>query len=250
MSHSQEVLYNPRPVQDVILYARKPEEYRDIPLIFRFGTALSNLSLQPWELEDKNFVPPEKWPLFSNCASGPWYELRWWLMQILWHCHLVVCNMYTTALPYSDEDVPPFPPPIEVPGESTAMFEIILKIYMPMVAKTASNSLVTLYMQVHVVGLPHALGTPQRIRRTRHDASTLHIPLTHPTNTHQAAATRIPSHQASRPVSPLAHGNYLGHNEVDNREVPHAPKHRTQHIARVSPKFGHQPSRLNKLWMN
>ncbi|KAJ7264724.1 hypothetical protein C8J57DRAFT_1512072 [Mycena rebaudengoi] len=73
-------------------------------------------------------------------------ELRWWLMQILWHCmsgfyssslppsdlcllqHLVVCNMHTTALPYLDEEAPPFPPPIEIPGESTAMFEIILKI--------------------------------------------------------------------------------------------------------------------------
>ncbi|KAJ7281724.1 hypothetical protein C8J57DRAFT_1219556 [Mycena rebaudengoi] len=155
MSHSQEVvLYNPRPVQDVVLYARKPEEYRDIPLIFRFGTALSDLSLQPWELEDKNFVPLEKWPLFFELRLRPMVyilhravthdftlvgrvgrysileldELRWWLMQILWHCHLVVRNMYTTALPYSDEDAPPFPPPIEVPGESTTMFEIILKI--------------------------------------------------------------------------------------------------------------------------
>jgi hypothetical protein len=27
-----------------------------------------------------------------------------------------------------DEDAPPFPPPIEIPGESTAMFEIVLKI--------------------------------------------------------------------------------------------------------------------------
>ncbi|KAJ7236990.1 hypothetical protein C8J57DRAFT_1247488 [Mycena rebaudengoi] len=137
------VLYNPRPVQDVVLYARKPEEYRDIPLIFRFGTALSDLSLQPWELEDKNFVPPEKWPLFFELRLRPMVyilhravthdftlldELQWWLMQILWHCHLVIRNMYTTALPYSDEDAPPFPLPIEVPGESTTMFEIILKI--------------------------------------------------------------------------------------------------------------------------
>ncbi|KAJ7278661.1 hypothetical protein C8J57DRAFT_1502510 [Mycena rebaudengoi] len=155
MSHSQEViLYNPRPVQDVVLYTRKPEEYHDIPLIFRFGTALSDLSLQPWELEDQDFVPPEKWPLFFELRLRPMVyilhravthdftlvgrvgrysileldELRWWLMQILWHCHLVVRNMHTTALPYSDEDAPPFPPPIEIPGESTAMFEIILKI--------------------------------------------------------------------------------------------------------------------------
>ncbi|KAJ7277984.1 hypothetical protein C8J57DRAFT_1222757 [Mycena rebaudengoi] len=63
--------------------------------------------------------------------------------------------------------------------------------------------------------------------------SSLHIPLTRPTNTHQAAVTRIPSHQVSCPVSPLAHGNYLDHNEVDDHEVPHAPKHRTRHIARV-----------------
>ncbi|KAJ7232127.1 hypothetical protein C8J57DRAFT_1250779 [Mycena rebaudengoi] len=141
MSHSQEVVvYNPGPVQDVVLYARKPKEYRDIPL--RFGTALSDLSLQPWELEDKDFVPLEKWPLFFELRLRPMVyilhravthdftlldKLRWWLMQILWHYHLVVRNMYTTALPYSDEDAPPFPPPIEVPGESTAMFEIILK---------------------------------------------------------------------------------------------------------------------------
>jgi hypothetical protein len=36
--------------------------------------------------------------------------------------------MHTTALPYLDEDAPPFPPPIEIPGELTAMFEIVLKI--------------------------------------------------------------------------------------------------------------------------
>ncbi|KAJ7291869.1 hypothetical protein C8J57DRAFT_1212289 [Mycena rebaudengoi] len=112
------------------------------------------MSLQPWELEDENFVPPEKWPLFFELRLRPMVyilhravthdftlvgrvgrysileldELRWWLMQILWRCHLVVRNMHTTALPYSDEDAPPFPPPIEIPGESTAMFEIILKI--------------------------------------------------------------------------------------------------------------------------
>ncbi|KAJ7280434.1 hypothetical protein C8J57DRAFT_1220902 [Mycena rebaudengoi] len=80
MSHSQEVvLYNPRPVEDVVLYARKPEEFRDIP---------------------------------PNIPTG----------------HLVIRNMHTTALPYLDEDAPPFPPPIEIPGESTAMFEIVLKI--------------------------------------------------------------------------------------------------------------------------
>ncbi|KAJ7216214.1 hypothetical protein C8J57DRAFT_1255308 [Mycena rebaudengoi] len=148
------VLYNPRPVQDVVLYARKPEEYHDIRLIFRFGTALSDLSLQPWELEDKNFVPPEKWPLFFELRLWAMVyilhramthdftlvgrvgqysileldKLWWWLMQILWHCHLVIRNMYTTTLPYSDEDAPPFPLPIEIPGESTTMFEIILKL--------------------------------------------------------------------------------------------------------------------------
>jgi hypothetical protein len=124
MSHSQEVvLYNPRPVQDVVLYARKPEEYRDIPLIFRFGTALSNLSLQPWELEDKNFVPLEKWPLFFELRLRPMVyilhravthdftlvgrvgrysileldELRWWLMQILWHCVSGFCSSSVAA---------------------------------------------------------------------------------------------------------------------------------------------------------
>ncbi|KAJ7237344.1 hypothetical protein C8J57DRAFT_1194082 [Mycena rebaudengoi] len=42
------------------------------------------------------------------------------------------------------------------------------------------------------------------------DATPLHsIYPSHVQQTHQAAATRISSHQVLRPVSPLAHGNYL-----------------------------------------
>ncbi|KAJ7233809.1 hypothetical protein C8J57DRAFT_1249705 [Mycena rebaudengoi] len=72
---------------------------------------------------------------------------------------------------------------------------------------------------IGAVELPHALCTPQRIQWTIHDASTLHIPLTHPTNTHQGAVTLISPHQVSSPDSPLAHGNYLGHKEVDDHEI-------------------------------
>ncbi|KAJ7198427.1 hypothetical protein C8J57DRAFT_1262387 [Mycena rebaudengoi] len=159
------VLYNPRPVEDVVLYARKPEEFRDIPLIFQLGSALSDLSLAPSELEDPNFVPPEKWPSFFELRLRPMVyilhravmhdftlvgrygeysrleldEHRWWLSQVLWHCHLVIRNMHTTALPYLDEDAPPFPPPIEIPGESTAMFEIVLKICLSLGFPTKSE---------------------------------------------------------------------------------------------------------------
>ncbi|KAJ7236963.1 hypothetical protein C8J57DRAFT_1529756 [Mycena rebaudengoi] len=166
MSHSQEVvLYNPRPIEDVVLYAHKPEEFHDIPLIFQLGSALSDLSLAPSELEDPNFVPPEKWPSFFESHLRPMVyilhravthdftlvgrygeysrleldEHRWWLSQVLWHCHLVIRNMHTTTLPYLDKDAPPFPPPIEIPGESTAMFEIVLKICLSLGFPTKSE---------------------------------------------------------------------------------------------------------------
>ncbi|KAJ6527217.1 hypothetical protein DFH09DRAFT_1094885 [Mycena vulgaris] len=119
--------------------------------IFKYNSRLVKIALSPQELDSSPWRPDDSWAVFFEKTVRPmvYYlhaavthdftvvarksffgreehaEICYWMEQVLLHCRLLLLSRSETLSPYSGGWGLPFPFSWEIPGESTAMFEIL-----------------------------------------------------------------------------------------------------------------------------